>query len=294
MKKIILAFFICIIARHSSAQSAFDKSINDVSAEMAEKLTKKNMKKIVVLYVTDVVKSQTVAGKYIADVLSVNIVNNNGNFEVFDRENLAGIAEAKNLMNEGYIDAGKAKELGKLLSVETIIVGNYTVLSKTLKLTLKVLDVNSGFVIAASTKDLPIDADGAKLLGIEFDPSGISADRGFNNRPLNSNEQYNNPSTVSSECEKNSTGDYCFANNTNEIVNVSITAFDPAPNVGYYNKFSTNLILKPKESKCLYNYPTKNTYSFAVFAPNSQNPNNPFDKGSLLVEKCKSKTYMIR
>ncbi|HRQ30926.1 MAG TPA: CsgG/HfaB family protein [Saprospiraceae bacterium] len=210
---VIIAFFIS----SSLSQSTFDKSLNEISDEMAIKLSEKNKKKIVVLYVTDINKSQTVAGKYMADVISVHIVNNPGNFEVFDRENLSGIVEAKKMIAEGYIDANQAKQLGKILAVDAIIIGNYTVLSSTLKLTMKALDVNSGFVIAAGMKDLPINADVGALLGINSGPASndLNANRGFNNRPMNSNESYNNPETVNKKCETDNTGDYCFTNSTN-------------------------------------------------------------------------------
>ncbi|MBK6903351.1 MAG: hypothetical protein IPH04_11225 [Saprospirales bacterium] len=120
---------------------------------------------------------------------------------VFDRENLSGIAEANKMIAEGFIDVNKAKELGKLLSVDAIIIGNYTVLSNTIKLTIKALDSSNG---CCHRKDLPIDGDAGALLGINVPSSGggvdNNANRGFN-RPLNSNEQYNNPETVNKECE---------------------------------------------------------------------------------------------
>ena len=105
IKSIIV--FLLISTFNAYSQNTFDKSLNEISIDIAGKLSQKGKKKIVVLYVTDINKSQTVAGKYMADVISVNIVNDQGNFEVFDRENLSGIVEAKKMMAEGYIDATK-------------------------------------------------------------------------------------------------------------------------------------------------------------------------------------------
>jgi TolB-like protein len=182
MKKLILLFFI-FSSQISYSQTVFDKELNTISADLAEKLRVINKTKIVVLYVTDVYKKQTAIGKYIADGISVDIVNRAGNFQVFDRDNLDAIIGAKRLVSEGYINASQAKEIGHLLSVDVIIVGTYTVLSNTVRLTLKSLDASTGFVIAATAHDLPLDADARALLfnGKSINGNLNDNDRGDNN-----------------------------------------------------------------------------------------------------------------
>jgi hypothetical protein len=302
MKKILLLFCFSLIFSFVYSQSTFDNSLNEVSADIAAKLSQKGKKKIVVLYVTDIDKTQTVAGKYIADVISVNIVNDPGNFEVFDRENLSGITEAKKLIAEGYIDANKAKELGKLLAVETIIIGNYTVLSSTMKLTLKVLDVNNGFVIAASMKDLPINADAGTLLGINVGSTGNSniSNDGFNGKPLNSNENYNNPETVNKDCETKKTGDYCFQNNTKYNLNVGLITTP-----GNYPDFTCTL--QPGQKQCFYDLRVGSArYLISSGSFNAiDNPSSYYSRnsnlqdvfkanGQIYIEQCKSKTFVIK
>lgn len=269
-----------------AAQGTFDKALGEISADLSAKLSQKDKKKVVVLYVTDINKTQTMAGKYMGDQISVSIVNNPGNFMVFDRENLSGIAEANKLIADGYIDVDKAKELGKLLSVEAIIVGNYTVLSNTIKLTLKALDSNNGFVIAASAKDLPIDADAGALLGINV-PSAEGnvniGNRGFN-QPMNSNEQYNNPGTVNKECETRNTGDFCFTNGTQ--YNVEIGMGRGAPPVEFI------MTLSPGQTQCFYSFTAKAyKYNIIKSLPNGK---KDYQVGQILIEKCKSKTFVIK
>lgn len=292
MKKILFSIFLTMCSVGIFAQSAFDKALEAISSDLATKLNQKEKRKVVVLYVTDINKTQSAAGKYIGDQISVSIVNNPGNFMVFDRENLSGIAEAKKLIAEGYIDIDKAKELGKLLSVEAIIVGNYTVLSNTIKLTMKALDSSNGFVIAASAKDLPIDGDAGALLGINVPSSGGGANAGnlgFN-RPLNSNEQYNNPGTVNKECETKNTGDFCFTNNTQYLIKVIIGTI--APN---YINSSGEMTLSPGQTQCFYGKSAK-PYNYIIYkyAPNEPDKIFKNELGDILVEKCKSKTFVIK
>ena len=283
-RKVILIAIILLLTVVTYSQESFKNSLEAISTDLCSKMVKKGKKKVVVLFVTDINKTQTSAGKYMADVVSFYIVNNQGGFSVFDRENLSGIVEAKKLISEGYIDVNNAKQLGKILSVEAIVVGNYTVLSASLSLTLKALDVNDGFVIAQSLNDLPIDKDAASLLGVNFGSRSNNSNKGFNNIPLNSNEDYNNPETVNKECIKLATGDYCFENRTNKKKKMFIR------NVNRKSK-EYSLTISPGQTQCLYSLPNgiydyQDGFSFDLLYPTI--------KGQIKVETCKSKTFVIK
>jgi TolB-like protein len=285
MKYLLLLLLTTISTESIIAQNAFKKSLNEVSLDIAQKLVIKNKKKIAVLYITDANKAPTTIGKYMADVISNDIVNHSDNFQVFDRDNLTSIIEAKKLMAEGYIDAAKAKEIGRILEVDAILVGNYVVLNTTLEINLKALDVSNGLMIASSNKELPINSESASLLGINFDSSVNTASKGFNNRPLNSNEAYNNPETVNKECEVKNTGDYCFCNGSNEILYVVIGR----TNWG-------GLTLNPKETKCFYNKIAE-SIRYKVCRPGQFGDcqyTKIYAEGDILIEKCKSKTFVIK
>ena len=310
MKNITIIILLCFVSYHSFSQSAFDKSLNEVSADIAAKLSQKNKKKIVVLYITNIKNTQTVAGKYIADVISYNLVNNSGNFLVFDRENLSEITDAKKLIAEGYIDAATAKKLGKILAVEAIIIGHYTVLSSTLKLSLKALDVNSGLVIAATMQDLPLNADAGALLGINISNNSNQngKNRGFNT-PIKSDENYNNPNTVNNDCETKNTGDYCFTNNTQYRLRVYLYneagggygggQMIRAANNGYMSVSWSggDVTIEPGQTECFYNIKATSMVSdIRIIKPvNSAYVwDVGYRKGNILVEKCKSKTFIIK
>ncbi len=300
MKKNVSLIFLILFSLSSFAQSAFDKALKDISSDLAEKLSTKEKKKVVVLYITDINKSATVAGKYLADNISYNIVNDSRNFVVFDRDNLSEIAAAKSLMGRGYITVDEAKDLGKTLSVDAIIVGNYTVLSNTIKLSIKALDSNNGFVIAASMKDLPLNSDAGALLGINVTTDGENnnSNRGFNGQPINSNEQINNPETVNKECALKHTGDYCFTNNTSKNLSVII---DPT------NMGASKLTLSPGQTQCFYSlhvgahyYQISETVYFTGYTAGSGmgTPSRSQPKynaqGQINIEQCKSKTFSIK
>lgn len=303
---LVLSFFNCF------SQGSFDKSINNVSNDLAEKLILKNKKKIAVLFVkensklevnkADANKSNTVAGKYIADMVSVNLINNPQDFQVFDRDNLSGIVEAKKLIDEGYIDAENTKKLGIILAVEVLIIGNYTVLNDSIKLTLKALDVNTGSALAANMRNLPIDADAASLLGIRLPNNSSFGNKGFNNS-LKSNEDYNNPNSVATECETKNTGDYCFTNQKNFVIKLDYSKVDGGVPLGY--NVNPHLTLEPGQTGCVYELtcgaykysyedPTKRVHTGYSSSYGGDDTKPQRISGQFKVEKCASKTLIIK
>lgn len=277
-----------------------DAMLSDATKVLTSKLEENNKKRVVVLYVTDINKNQTVAGKYLADEISSAIVNQKG-FQVFDRDNLGAIVAAKRLMAEGYIDAAGAKQLGQMLSVDAIVVGNYTVLSNTIRLSLKAIDATSGLVLSVSSKTLPVDNDLASLLGVNVpsnSQNGSMANRGFN-APLNSNENRNDPNTVGSACEKNNTGDYCFFNSTKYDLTVEIElGYIDENGMHPYDTNKTKFLLKPGQSKCVEGVSAKNRNHFVAqytyMGDFELTQTKTIDEGEFRVEKCKSKTYNIK
>ncbi len=295
MKKIPILIFVFFVSISSFSQSSFDVKLKNISNDIADKLDTQNKHKIVILYITDIDNKRTNAGKYVADVISHNIINNHIPFNVFDRENLSEIVEVKKLINEGYIDATKAKKIGQILSVEAIIIGNYTVLSSTLKLSLKALDVNSGFVMAASLEDLPLNDDAGALLGINIlDKNNSLQNRGFNT-PVKSGENYNNPETVNNDCKTNNTGDYCFENRTQYEVEVILYG-GKTYKFGRetFERFSITLV--PKQTECFYSLkaiPMK--YKIVAKVNHGWTSTIIFNRqGNLKVEQCRSKTFIIK
>ena len=272
---------------YSQTSSVFDKALNEASTDLIEKLKLRDKKNVVVLYITDNDKQITNAGKYLADMLSSNIVNSPDNFLVFDRSNLSEILEAKKLSAEGYVDASKAQELGRVLGVNAIVVGNYTLLTNTIKLTLKAMDSGNGLLLVSIMKDLPLNSDAGALLGITIAPDDDNpaykpaSGESIGHRSKNPN------------CKEKNTGDFCFQNNRSYKINL---AFYSPPGIGYYHSTAT---IESGQKQTFYEVPAGN-YIYTVskpWTPNSSNSNsgeNGYLKGNVLVEVCQEKMFVIR
>lgn len=133
-------------------------------------------------------------------------------------------------------------------------------------------------------KEIAIDKDVSTLLGIASPTGNESnmANKGFNNRPLNSNESYNNPETVNKDCIQNKTGDFCFTNETNFDIRIHLRR-------GYYS-FGSDITLKPFDTKCIYE---KSTGS-VDYEIKKSNAGIIYSQGQIYIEQCKSKTLIIK
>lgn len=302
--------FICIISCCLSSITAqdFDSGLEKIAAGISKKIDSKGKTKIAVWGFFTESGEVTPLGNYITEDFSVYLTNYGENIEVIDRNHLDVILKEHQLNSEGYIDGETAKELGKVIAVDAIVTGTYTVLNSVVKVRAKVLDTETALQFAASMGNLPLNDNISSYLGISLN-GGNTTNKGFNT-PLNSNETVNNPKTVDGACQKNSTGDFCFTNSLNEKVILRMIRHRSADvkQTNAYN-FET-IIIDAKESKCIYglfNKPFKyyiakwsdyvNEEKFkGAEAKISYDTYSKWlkDKGELKVETCKSKTYTIK
>ncbi len=291
MIKKLLVFAAMAYTSYCTAQRKdFDRAINSVSSDIAQKLQRKGVKRIVVLFITDIDKKITSAGKYLADAVSNNLVNDTANFSLFDRDNLNGIEEAKNLINAGYLDQPGAEELGRKLNVDVIIIGTYTLLSNTITLTLKALSSSNGFVIASSMRDLPFDADAGALLGITVIPNS----QGGKSNPNSASGEVTGRTSNDPDCKEKQIGDYCFVNNTNKNLIIYFRASNGA---------ESKCSIQPGQKQCFYNLNAgAGHYSIGQadfsngggYYRSNQTSTVYHSEGSVYVEVCQAKEFVIR
>ena len=100
-------------------------------------------------------------------------------------------------------------------------------------------------------------------------------------------------------CEKKKTGDFCFYNGYKKQLTLNFYYYTVYEIGGDSRPVQSDIILKPGESKCIYNvytsYPGKFT-AVEIDDPNTKEYENPktIDMGDFIAEKCKSKNYSIK
>ncbi len=290
INRFLTLIFVVFSFQIALSQSNFDQEITILTSKIISKLSKlDNSPSLAVWVFTDIDGNIMPIGKYISEQVSVKFASDNSPFQVMERNHLNTILKEHKLNADGLIDQNTAKKLGQFASVDFIITGMITILGDHINLTMKALNTETGFISASTSGDIAMDNNIRELLGL----GQASSNRGFNGQSINSNENYNNSNSVSKECEINNTGDFCFQNNTKFKARVEI--YNDKRNSSY----KTTLTLQPGETQCAYNSSTMacKYYIWILGVNPNVNPNfpnaNEFRQGQVLVEKCKSKTFVI-
>ena len=96
-------------------------------------------------------------------------------------------------------------------------------------------------------------------------------------------------------CEKDETGDYCFTNSTMYELKVDVFIFANQYSSSRYSQ----LLIKPGDSKCVYNLLVKTRYNYGAFREVSRGegfmPEQiKIDNGEMSIERCKIKSSLIK
>lgn len=300
MKLKLFAISFIFFASNSFSQKSLRDSLKAFTINVMEKAIKKgNIKKIAVWDFTNIHKEVTLFGSYIAEQISV-YAEDIDSLQLMDRQNLKSVLKEHKLKSDGFIDQNTILELGKFKSVEAVVVGSVIVIDKDFQIVIKVIETNNGRTIAAAEEFFEIDKKLATLFGtvnnnLNEDSLKFQKQSLFEfERSKSSNEIYNDEFKPSKDCELKNFGDFCFRNNTRLRIEVIVNLGEN--NLKSYGDTKViNLLINPNESKCIYNLSSQTIipYSFEVYQYTTYLDKFIIDKGNFLVEKCKSKTYVL-
>ncbi|GEM_PF-870328 len=148
-----------------AAASAFAQDMKAVSASLASRIAASGRKTVAVIDFTDLQGNVTELGRFLAEELSVDLVNDAKGFEVIDRTHLKSILQEHKLATTGLIDPKTARKLGQIAGVDALVTGTITPLGDSVRLSAKVLDTTTARMFAASTVEIPRTKAIEDLLG---------------------------------------------------------------------------------------------------------------------------------
>jgi TolB-like protein len=136
-------------ALDARAQS-YDTELASVSEALSAFVKKADRRKITVLDFTDLQGNVTEIGRFLAEELSVGLVERRNGFAIMDRANLKKILEEHKLTQDGLVDPENAKKLGQFAGVDAIVIGNVTVLQDAVALTAKIIATDTAEILGAA------------------------------------------------------------------------------------------------------------------------------------------------
>ena len=167
MKKELLFIFLFVLSVKLFSQDSFDHQLKDFTNRIATKLSEKGKDTLAIWHFMDYKNQKTKLSNYVADDISVHMVDNNKKFYVLDRFFVDQILNEHQLKSDRFIKPESAKELGKFIHADYIITGNAFRIGNNIKIRVKVLDTESSQKVLADQIQIPIDANMASFLGLQ-------------------------------------------------------------------------------------------------------------------------------
>jgi curli biogenesis system outer membrane secretion channel CsgG len=156
-----------------------DANLKSIAYALASRLDQANQHSATVLDFTDLQGSPTELGRFLAQELSGLLVAASKNVSFVDRANLQVLLREHRLSTEGLVNPESIQKIGKLIGIDTIIIGTTTPPGDTIRLSVRAIAVETGRIVASQSTNLP--ATGALLAlsnrGVEdtsFNPSSSS------------------------------------------------------------------------------------------------------------------------
>ena len=133
--------FVAVVACTLWCGSAFaqnqgmDKELSALAEKLAAQVKESGRKKVTVLDFTDLQGNSSELGRFLAEELSVGLVERRSGFSVMDRANLKTILAEHKLTVDGLVEPENAKKLGQFSGVDAIVLGKVTPLKDEVAIT---------------------------------------------------------------------------------------------------------------------------------------------------------------
>ena len=146
--------FLVVALTAMAAATVEAQDSRPVSSAIAARLEASGRKAVAVADFTDLQGNVNELGRYLAEELSVALVNDAKSFSVIDRTHLKSLLREHKLASTGLIDPQTARQLGKIAGVDTLVTGTLTAFGDSVKLTVKALDTETARILGAATSEI--------------------------------------------------------------------------------------------------------------------------------------------
>jgi TolB-like protein len=283
MKLIAKLLILFVIATTTKAQTTYEKQIRDITTELGKKVAETDKKRVAVADFTDLDGTVIKLGRFIAEEFNTYLPEAGHGLEVIDRSRINMLIKENQMLRKGLTDPSAAAKLGQLAGVNALIFGTLTTFGESVRLNIKILDIQRGVVIRSMIGNITRTADINKLLSELSSPDlDIDSDPDQKQEPEPKPEQSKNKN-----CGKSHVGGYYFYNTTKKDVLISwhdgmIGTMNIIVRAG--NKhFSDGLYAGSNGS---------GTYQTSLYRDISKKENA--EHYSIFIEECQNKTLIIK
>lgn len=174
MQKLIGTVLCCLLLISAHTALAYEKEIKALSATMVEKVAKSGKKNVAVVDFMDLQGNTTELGRFLAEEISAELVDNAKGFEIVDRANLRSILTEHKFSMSGLVDPKTVKALGKIAGVDAIVTGTVTPFGDSVRVSAKIIATDTAKVIASAKTDIAKTKAIEELLSKGIDTSSTT------------------------------------------------------------------------------------------------------------------------
>lgn len=156
MKRIMCVCLCLLLGAEASvvaAQDGLNKRVDELGQQIAAKMTAKQKTTVAVVEFTDLQGNTTDFGRFLAEELITRLMEAE-KFRVIERQLLNKVITEQKLSLTGVVDPASAKQLGKILGVEAIVVGTVTNLSQSVKVNARLISTETGEIFSVASAEI--------------------------------------------------------------------------------------------------------------------------------------------
>jgi TolB-like protein len=153
---LVLWLMLSVISLHSKTNSNADEIFKDL-ADTLSKVEKRLPNKTIAIYGFEVIgRPNDSYAKFATEKLTHYIVAN-GDLMVVERSRIDQILKEQSLSMTGAVDAGTAAKIGKILSVDAVIIGTIHATERDVEFIARVIQSEKGIILASANEKLVTD-----------------------------------------------------------------------------------------------------------------------------------------
>lgn len=151
---ILIAAVLHLFLVSSARSDELEAGIKALSGKLVPALTGSENKRISVSDFTDLQGEVSELGRYVAEQLSVELVNGAKGLSMLDRAHLKSLLDEHKLTAQGLVNPSVAKRVGQFAGVDVIVLGSISTFPNRIVLTARAIETESSRVVAVATASL--------------------------------------------------------------------------------------------------------------------------------------------
>jgi curli biogenesis system outer membrane secretion channel CsgG len=146
------------------AATNFRSSIDDIVKQIVNSMESEQKKRVAIMDFRNIDHSVSKLGMYLSETLITKLFQTH-KFKVIERSQLGQALQEIGLAQTGVVDRETAQEVGKVLGVDSLVIGTVTDLVDSIDINARLISTETGEVFAVASSEIQKDAVVAVLMG---------------------------------------------------------------------------------------------------------------------------------